>query len=729
MQVYPEIEDKSIRVHLILSNRTQHVTTSTVTLKVAHQDARFSPAPVTTPQVLPLGDTEVDLTYNLGPDAQLWSEFTPQLYTLTVTLASGLGECDYSSSQHVRFGLREFKAEDAAFKINGQITFLRGTHDACVFPWIGYSPMNEEEWMGLWQTFKSYGLNTVRFHTWCPPEAAFAAADVVGLYLQPELPNWATFGDAYHDAFCKAEGERILKAFGNHPSFISLALGNELSGEQRHMAQFIRHFKSLDGRHLYAQGSNNWFGKPHPDDDYWASFQANWKHIRGSYGCVDRPLGHIQAGPANTDMDYGDVMHDWPVPVVSFEVGQYQVAPDLREIDKYTGVVQARNFELYRERLESQGMLDQAHDFFRASGALSAICYREEFEAALRTRGFDGIRLLDLKDFPGQGTALVGMLNAFGQSKGFITPEKWRQFCCETVPLVRMAKYTWTQSESFIARVQVAHYGPRDLEVTPTWTLRNEQGGILQQGELSRLVIPTGGVTDLDDLSFSLARIEVPSKISLELSLSDTEYRNTYPLWVYPDQVTLEAGEVQVERKLDESTLAALEAGARVLLLPEPNDLRHSLEGMWSSDFWNYGMFNRMAVERGSQPVPGTVGFFCDPNHALWRGFPTEFHSDWQWFNLIQHSRAMILDDTPADYRPLLQNIDTFERCHKLGTILEAKVGQGHLLICTIDLMDLMDHPEARQLYTSILHYMNSDVFAPQTSFDKALLASLFDSI
>lgn len=225
------------------------------------------PGHVTTPQAVVVGNSEIDLTYTLGPDAQLWSEFNPQLYALTVTLATGFGGREYCSSQEVRFGLREFKAENATFKINGQVTFLRGTHDACVFPWTGYPPMTEDGWLGLWQTFKSYGLNTVRFHTWCPPEAAFAAADVVGLYLQPELPNWATFGEAHHDAFCRAEGERLLRAFGNHPSFISLAMGNEMSGSQDHMSQFIRHFKSLDGRHLYAQGSNNWFGTPHPDDD------------------------------------------------------------------------------------------------------------------------------------------------------------------------------------------------------------------------------------------------------------------------------------------------------------------------------------------------------------------------------------------------------------------------------------------------------------------------------
>ena len=116
--------------------------------------------------------------------------------------------------------------------------------------------------------------------------------------------------------------------------------------------------------------------------------------------------------------------------------GEFEVTPDFREIPKYTGVLKARNLEIFQQRLKDANMLDLSHDFMRASGALAAICQREDIEAALRTPGFGGFQWLDIQDFPGQGTALVGMLNVFMESKGITTPEKWRQFCCETVPLL-----------------------------------------------------------------------------------------------------------------------------------------------------------------------------------------------------------------------------------------------------------------------------------------------------
>ena len=104
-------------------------------------------------------------------------------------------------------------------------------------------------------------------------------------------------------------------------------------------------------------------------------------------------------------------------------------------------------------------MLDQAHDFFKASGALAVVCYREDIEAALRTPEFGGFQLLDIQDFPGQGTALVGILNVFMENKGMIEPEQWRGFCSETVPLFRMEKYVWTNDETLTGKVQIAHYG------------------------------------------------------------------------------------------------------------------------------------------------------------------------------------------------------------------------------------------------------------------------------
>jgi len=506
-----------------------------------------------------------------------------------------------------------------------------------------------------------------------------------------------------------------------------LALGNELGGKQELMAPFVKHFREIDSRHLYSQGTNNWFGMVDPNDDFWVSWQVRWQKIRGSYAAVDIPLGHVQIGPPSTNKDYIAEIDGLKVTIISTEIGQYQVYPDYCEIEKYTGVVRAKNFEIFRERLKRKGMLDQADDFFRASGALAVICYKEDIEAALRTRGFGGFQLLDLQDFPGQGTALVGILDAFMDSKGLITPAQWRQFCCETVPLVRMSKFTWTTNETFIAKAQIAHYGLSDLkDVTGVWMLKNSKGDTIASGRFPAKNIPQGSLPSLGEIQIPLKDCPAPAKLQLTLALEGTSFVNSYDIWVYPDTVDTTAGKVIISRKFDDAARHALALGKSVLLIPEPNDLNNSIEGAFASDFWNYGMFEKLAKERKMPVAPGTLGILCDPNHPALAGFPTDFYSNWQWFHLLRNSRSMILDAMPAGYRSIVQVIDNCERAHKLAVIFEAKIGTGKLLVCSIDLPGQKDKPEARQLLHSLLEYMNSDRFAPAVETDDSALRQIF---
>lgn len=708
VQAYPDRAARKVRLRVEVGNATGKPASGTLTL--AAFSRRFS---VTGERAT------VEFDHALADGAGEWDEFSPKLLGLSVALESG----KYRDRAQVTFGLREFTTRNSQFQINGKTVFLRGNVNNCEFPMTGYPPMTVDGWLRVFKIVKSYGLNHVRFHSWCPPEAAFEAADQLGVYLQPELPNWMAFGGKEHDDFLRAEGERILRSFGNHPSFVMLSLGNELGGKQALMAPFVKHFRELDGRHLYAQGTNNWFPTPDAGDDYWASFQVRGKHVRGSYATVDPPLGHVQTGPPSTLKDYTSEIAGIAVPVVSHEIGEYQVAPDIREPAKYTGVLRARNLEAFLARLIKNGMTNQADDFLRASGALAVLCYREDIEAALRTRGFGGFQLLDLVDFPGQGTALVGILNAFMDSKRLIEPVRWREFCSETVPLVRMAKFTWTTGETFTVAAEVAHYGPSEIAgAAPVWTLRDSRGSTLASGSLPTKPIPQGSLTTLGEIRIPLKEIPAPAKLRLELALQGTGFRNSYDIWVYPESVATAPGKVLISRALDDGTLKALASGGTVLLLPEPSALPKSIGGSFAPDFWNWGMFRKFAEERHMPIAPGTLGILCDPKHPALSHFPTESHSNWQWFHLLQNSRALILDSMPAGFRPTVQVIDNFERAHKLGVLFEARVGPGNLVVCSIDLPRLQDKPEARQFLHVLLEYMNSPLFAPPTAMDEAAL-------
>ena len=754
VQVYPNAAKRQAVVRAVIGNITGNPAVGTIAVDCESCNvAKSSRFKTQSLQVsAPARENVVECTYEPGEEAPLWDEFQPALLRLNLRLDATAGGEPYRDQQSVSFGMRDFATQRGQFTINGRPVFLHGKLDCCLFPLTGYPPMDKAGWLRVLSIAKSYGVNHYRFHSWCPPEAAFAAADELGMYLQPEIPNKrSAFAApeskeaAHHNIdnidvesslkdkslyeYAQREGELIFKAFGNHPSFVMFTLGNEL-GRTPGMFALVDHFKKTDRRHLYAQGSNNMHWNPSlaDGDDFWVTCKTGKTiPVRGAFATPDFLNPHIECRPPSTLVDYGESIAGVPVPIVSHEIGSFQVSPDFREIPQYTGVLRARNLETFRQRLTDANMLDQAHDFVRASGALSVICYREDIEAALRTPGFGGFQLLDLQDFPGQGTALVGILNVFMESKGLIAPEAWRQFCCETVPLLRMKKYTWTTDETFIGRVQIAHYGPADLpDARVTWTVTDSRGRKVGGGAFDRLTIEQGKVGEIDMFALPLSGIAAPQKLTIALAIEGTPYRNDYPIWVYPSKVdtTVPPGVLVTNSFTAAATRTHLAAGGKVLLLPKLDQLPRSVEGAFQTDYWS-PMFAEAARKRGGKVPPGTLGILCDPATPALAGFPTEFHSNWQWWRLVKNARPIVLDDTPADYRPIVQVIDNFARNHKLGLIFETNVDKGRLLVCAIDLRGLQNWPEARQLFRSLLRYLDSPACAPEAALGGELLGQL----
>ncbi len=701
----------------------------------------------------------VEFYYEFNKQAPLWDEFDPALIKLSVKIAGKAGKVRFADKKQIDVGMRVFKRAGKYILLNGKRIFLRGRTDSANYPLTGYPPMKKEEWLTYFRLLKSYGINHWRFHSWCPPEAALSAADEVGVYLQPELPNKRSGMDnksmkeedvrKLHNIdyleinesvvnlslknYLKREGELILNHFGNHPSFAMFTLGNEL-GRNEGMFELIQHFKKIDSRKLYAQGSNNMHWNPSfaEGDDFWVICRTEMNlPVRGSFATVAQEVvPHIDNIPPSTLTTYNDALENVEVPVIGHETGQFQVSPDFSEIEKFTGVTRARNYEIFRDRLEKANLLDQYQDFVRASGKLSMLCYREDIETALRTPDFAGFQLLDVQDFPGQGTALVGFLNAFMEPKGIVEPEEWRQFCSEVVPLLKMEKYTWTHDETFVGYIDIAHYGPEDYKQAEiTWQVLNKKGNVYAEGKLQKEHLAGGGLAQIGEISFGLAQTTVAEKLEVIVSLEGTNYRNVYDIWVYPETIdnTIPAG-VLVSKYLDADTKKHLQGGGRAIIIPDHDQLDHCINGAFQTDFWCYPMFARGALRNGIEPAPGSLGFICDPESPLLQHFPTEFHSNWQWWHLVKNCKPIILDETPAEYKPLIQTIDNFARNHKLGMVFETKFGKGNLLVCAIDLLKLQDKPEARQLYFSLLEYVKSENFDPQFELHQNLLSNIIPS-
>jgi hypothetical protein len=739
VQVYPDIVLKKITVRVKISNPEGKTEKTSLILKAdAWNTLVKNSVPLKSfPVTLRKGENAIELTYSMGNKTLFWSEFNPALYRLDVTL-KGRKVLDNAT---LNFGMHRFSTQGTQFTINGIKTLLRGKHDACVFPLTGHPPMDVESWQKVFRIVKSYNINFYRFHSWTPPLAAFEAADIEGIYLQPELPFWGGFsknGNPGLNAFLLKEGDHILDTYGNHASFVMFALGNELSGDFDVMKEFLNHFKSVDSRHLMAYGSNNYLGfrGQAEGEDYYAACRVGadtdttYKtQIRGSFSFADaNDGGYINGCYPSTLRNYSGAISKCTVPAVGTEVGQYQIYPDYDEIKKYTGVMKPWNLEVFRDRLKENNLSDQAVDFFRASGALSAICYKADIEMAMRTPGFGGFHLLDLQDFPGQGTALVGLLDAFMDSKGVITPEDFSHFCNRVVPLVIMEKYCWANNEQFRGKIQVANYSETVLkEQAVKWELKNRKGEIIFQGE-DIVNISQGGLTNTGSFSVDLLKFSKPEKLTLSVFLQGTNFENSYPVWVYPsDPITRVPDNILVSKTFDKSTLSKLSEGGIVLLFPDFNDIKDlTVGGLFTPDYWNFRMFKSIS-ESNKKPVsPGTMSILTNPKLPLFNDFPTEFYTNWQWWPIIKNSHPFILDNSPKDYRPLVQVVDNIERNHKLGLIFEFSVGKGKLLVCMSDLKKIQDKPEARQLYSSILKYMSSDKFNPSQALNPEELVALF---
>jgi len=746
--VAPDLAARTFRLRIQLSGTPS--LPSSVSLAVSaescnHTGAPHRPTPLTiplTPDAAAAG--EVTATLPLGADAQLWDEFSPALYRLAVRLVAPTG----SDERILTTGLREFRASGTQFAINGRTTFLRGEVNCCVFPLTGHPPMDVAGWRAYYRVLLDHGLNHVRFHSWTPPDAAFTAADELGLYVQTELPFWGEWNDSIRTALLP-EAEAILRAYGHHPSFVALTLGNEHRGERAPMTALVATLRTLDPGRLYAEGANNFLTAPSqsPADNFWITARVpdpekpgRFANVRGCHATQDNPDGHLQIGAGDTRHDYAAAIAGIPIPVVSHEIGQFSVAPNFDEIPRYTGVFAARNLEHYREKCAAAGLIEEAPAAHRASGKLVAQLYREEIEAALRTPGFGGFQLLGLQDFPGQGTALVGLHNALLESKGAITPAEFRRFCAPHVLLARFDRHTWTAGETFAAAFDLAHYGPTELPAgTLTWELFPIVGACLQAiPDTDRLqagsytgTIPTpsasaGDLRHLGELRIPFPALTTAAHLELRLTLTagSTTVSTAYPLWRYPapSAAAVEGAASSAPLLTSDPATArsALASGSRVLLLPDAaHPFAHTPGGAFMSDFWCWTMFHNK---------PGTLGLLIDKGHPALADFPTAEHSDWQWFHLAQASQPLVLDSLPRALNPIVRTIDNFERCHRLGLIFEAQVGPGRLLVCGIDLPSLAEkHPEARQLLASLHAYVASDRFQPTVSLDPNALAAVLE--
>jgi hypothetical protein len=756
--------------------------------------------PVSKSKKFKKGRNEIEISVKLPDDAKVWDEEEPYVYRLKVKLCDEAG--DVIAEKVLWFGLRQFKAAGRNFTINGRRTFLRGRHQGLLFPLSGFAPMNAVGWLKDMKIARDFGINHERCHTCVPPEAAFIAADLLGIYLEPELPFWGNWygkeDKEYNDVklaqeFLTEEGFNTLKEFAGHPSFVMMSMGNELWGNPGALNELEGGYKAIHPDICYTQGSNNFQWNPNiqPNDDFFTGVRfTKERQIRGSYAMCDAPQGPVQKGKPSTNWNYdraikppyaeeakkgkntddiieiqygtgvksvrlSEVSKELipEIPVVSHEIGQYFIYPDYDEITKYTGALQARNLEIFQERLEDKSLSERADDYFKASGVLAMQCYKSEIEAALRSNLLAGFQMLDLQDYSGQGTALVGPLNALMQNKGLITAKKWREFCSSAVVLGKFDSYVLTCGEKFDFNAKLAYFSKCCVK-KPKFriTLTGDSGtgcifdktiDIDQEFGCSGKAGDSGncGLFDLGSYSIDIPDSTDIVKYVLRLMVLDGKRcvcENFYFLWAYErvDKVktetdvcvveeedgseisfeTSKSGKVAICSDMVE-TDAAVDEGKSVLFYLSPSEGR-SLPGAYCTDFWNYTMFKNISESMG-KPIPvGTLGLLIDNDHPALGHFKSEYFTTPQWYEIIERSRSSLLNW--LGFNPIVTVIDNCESNDNLGLVYElmvmdGKKGPSHVLVCTSPLRKLAQegNAPAAALERSLLEYLEKDSDIP----------------
>ena len=621
----------------------------------------------------------IRVDYPMGRGIEYWDEFNPAIYTMNVKLDVG----EYKDEKSAEFGMRSVYVKNKRFMINRRQLSLRGTTDCAINPLTGYPPTDVEYWTGVMQTIRDYGLNHVRFHAWCPPDAAFTAADRAGVYVLAEMPLWLNYDvcaletgdDPIHREYYTQEALRISRAYGNHPSFIMFSNGNELLGDFELLEDITTQIKAIDPRRLYTLTSN--FDHPvSPCEDYLNACECTGNRVRM------QTLHDVLS--EHTAITYDDAVDDTPVPVVSFEVGQFSVYPDVDRIGDYTGNLAPLNFEIIKKSMIEKGVYPKLKKYIRASGAFAAMMYKEDIEAALRTDGMGGFQLLSLMDYTGQGTATVGLLDVFRKSKGIITPEEFTEFCSPIVPLF-MAKRIYTAGEKIKAELRLYNASGVSMPL-PEYRLR------ILSGDAVIHEITTRKTRVSIDTDF----VDKPEMLKVELSVEG--FTNRWTIFVYPKTARRE---ITVIRTLAEISAMAETGGAAVVEMTR-NNLQNPIDGLFKPVFWSPAWF----------PSTRATGLIIDAEHSVFERFPTRATADFQWKHPIDKSVGADIAALGVEFEPIIEPVPNFFDNTPRSPLFEAKVGKARLLFCGFDLS--AKDTASQALMNSIADYMQSDKFEPK---------------
>ena len=632
--------------------------------------------------------------------APLWTPNEPNLLTLELML-SRRGSGEVLDRKQIRFGLKKLEIRDGQFILNGDRFFVRGYGDDFNFPREFLPPADVEFWKKYLAKRKEFGFNAVRHHSMMPSESYLAAADEVGMLVQPELP--IAYMEYQQRATPEARKlyanvwESYIRQVANHPSIMAWCMGNEQNDGLPFGAKLYEMAKRLDPDRpvIDSDGVPPWTDRPTLDyrPVQFEEHVIPWGANRGKYANANRPPSAATK------------------PTIVHEMSNLSCLPDPAEAQRFDGAIKPFWLDAMRDAVKRQRLDWQLPALLDASWKLQASLLKLNIEAARlgASSGIGGYEQWLFRDYWTQSSGIESML---GTTRA-LSAEATRRFNSDAVILWDHDRVNFRCAEEIPLKIVLSDFRPRDAAA-----IREIRARL---GDATAIVLDPPA----DEPSFRGNRgpwtgrlnaptLAKPAKVSLIVEAGDVQ--NEWPVWIWPDaRHESPKADVVVARRLTRTLLDRLDAGAAVLVTDD------------ALTFPTQNATFKPAWWRGDENGDFVHGNLFASKHAALSDFPNDGYGDLQTYALLNDRPVVTLDDfSPVGgIEPIVAAIDVPWKLRRMAYLWEARVGRrGKLLVSTFDLSEptRKTDPAAAWMYAALARYVNGERFIPQKELPIAWL-------
>ncbi|MBQ8689050.1 MAG: hypothetical protein IJ515_01655 [Clostridia bacterium] len=726
-------------------------------------------------------------TFEVLFDAKPWSASSPVMYTATLAVKYANGESEQICD---RFGYRYIGVDEKNIYLNGFPFYMRAYIRGCAAH-EHQNNCNLSEYDFYKKnilTAKSYGYNTIRFHSTIPTDECFRAADDLGMLIhiemRPENDDYNNLTEMLYgknDFVSDEELLGIIHRLYNHPSFMVYCVGNEIRqpGKNPRIREICDLIKLHDKTRLFIDTcAHGEFDRDYVDFDvqhmgYYFPYGRN----ADMFSDTDNLLGFgtVRDREMVVDGENGAKIRrgiKFTRPLIAHEVCHYTSWRDyysLKEkfekygkkapwwVDEEIKLLEAKG---YKESFAQTLQITKDFQFRAWKNALEGI------RASHLLSGFHMLQFADTEKYENSN----GVVDCFDDPHG-ISPEEFCKFNADTVVLARLPKQIYFFGETVKIPVLLSQYMINPPKTAEFSYKLSADGRELLVGAMTDVDTAASGLYDLCSLEFKIPTLEVATKLTLECGLKfcdGTECVNSWELWAFPSvtvPTSIDAksdmtekyldrviafnpdSDLTVTDKLDDSLFEALDEGRDVILIYRTDWTRHLLhKGMAAPEYSFRHVWDRYKAVIWDR---GTVNGGRDEAQILNRGgFVTDGQINFQYYPLIDDSDKITLDDFPVRVKSLVSGLDKANRdrfdvtkfqfselryertMRNFSYAFDVRVGKGRLLVTGFNftLAD-KENPAVIAMLKALVSYCHSADFGSGEHISTADLKAYLRSV